>query len=235
MRGDAGHASKALVMTGSSSTSGARNLRVVEHAPRVLIVEDELLVAWQLESMIRDQHLEVCGLVPDGQGAIEQAADLDVDLILMDIRLAGRMDGIELLSRIKQLDPDALVIMITAFSSVETAIAALRKGAYDYITKPFINEDILQTVRNALRQTELFRENRYLRRELKRDSDEFRDDVNFRRNEEMGKVQKVIGEAIQSLATEKEFDLVLGDGVFYASKAVDITELVIEKLKKSSK
>ena len=74
-----------------------------------------------------------------------------------------------------------------------------------------------------------------LRRELKRDSDEFRDDVNFRRNEEMGKVQKVIGEAIQSLATEKEFDLVLGDGVFYASKAVDITDLVIEKLKKSSK
>src|SRR5204862_174737 len=50
---------------------------------------------------------------------------------------------------------------------VETAIAALRKGAYDYITKPFINEDILQTVRNAMRQRELFRENRYLRRELK--------------------------------------------------------------------
>jgi DNA-binding NtrC family response regulator len=65
------------------------------------------------------------------------------------------------------MDEDALVMMITAFSSVETAIAALRRGAYDYITKPFINEDILQTVRNALRQRELFRENRYLRRELK--------------------------------------------------------------------
>src|SRR5262245_45619104 len=77
------------------------------------------------------------------------------------------MDGIELLDRIKQLDQEALVIMITAYSSVETAIAALRHGAYDYITKPFINEDILQTVRNALRQSDLFRENRYLRRELK--------------------------------------------------------------------
>ncbi len=76
------------------------------------------------------------------------------------------MNGIELLDRIKQLDSEAMVIMITAYSSVDTAIAALRKGAYDYITKPFINEDILQTARNALRQRDLFRENRYLRREL---------------------------------------------------------------------
>jgi len=65
------------------------------NAPRVLIVEDELLVAWHLESLAREQNLEVCALVPDGDGAIEQAADLDADLILMDIRLAGRMDGIE--------------------------------------------------------------------------------------------------------------------------------------------
>jgi CheY-like chemotaxis protein len=119
MRGDAGHASKALVMTGSSSTSGARNLRVVEHAPRVLIVEDELLVAWQLESMIRDQHLEVCGLVPDGQGAIEQAADLDVDLILMDIRLAGRMDGIEAARKIRE-SRKTPIIFITAHGDQQT-------------------------------------------------------------------------------------------------------------------
>jgi len=52
-------------------------------------------VAWHLESLIREQSLEVCGLVPDGDGAVEQAADLDVDLVLMDVRLAGRMDGIE--------------------------------------------------------------------------------------------------------------------------------------------
>jgi CheY-like chemotaxis protein len=62
---------------------------------RVLIVEDELLVAWHLESLLRDQNHEVCSLVPDGQGAIEQADDLNADLVLMDIRLAGRMDGIE--------------------------------------------------------------------------------------------------------------------------------------------
>src|SRR5262245_4593320 len=100
-------------MTEATPTSGSRNLRVVDHSPRVLIVEDELLVAWHLESMVRDQHLEVCGLVPDGQGAIEQAADLDVDLILMDIRLAGRMDGIEAARKIRE-NRKTPIIFITA-------------------------------------------------------------------------------------------------------------------------
>ena len=76
------------------------------------------------------------------------------------------MDGLELLDRIKAVDGEALVIIMTAYSSVDSAIAALRKGAYDYVTKPFVNEDLLQTVRNAIRTRELFRENRALRREL---------------------------------------------------------------------
>ena len=79
----------------------------------MLIVEDELLVAWHLESLVREQHLEVCGLVPDGDGAIEQAADLDVDLVLMDVRLAGRMDGIEAARRIRETRSTP-IIFITA-------------------------------------------------------------------------------------------------------------------------
>ena len=62
---------------------------------------------------MREQNLEVCGLVPDGEGAIEQAVDLDVDLILMDIRLAGRMDGIEAARRIRE-QRDTPIIFITA-------------------------------------------------------------------------------------------------------------------------
>ena len=84
-----------------------------------------------------------------------------------DIRMAG-MDGLALLDRVKDIDPEALVVVMTAYSSVDSAVAALRKGAYDYITKPFVNEDLLQSVKNALRQRELFRENRLLRRELDR-------------------------------------------------------------------
>ena len=86
---------------------------------RVLIVEDELLVAWHLESLARGQNLEVCGLVPDGDGAIEQATDLGVDLILMDIRLAGQMDGIEAARRIRE-QRDTPIIFITAHGDPAT-------------------------------------------------------------------------------------------------------------------
>ena len=131
----------------------------------ILIVEDEDLMRGILAGLLSDAGFRVIEAA-NGAQALELFAAEAPALTISDIAL-GQMDGIELLDRIKQLDSEALVIMITAYSSVETAIAALRKGAYDYITKPFINEDILQTVRNALRQRELFRENRYLRRELK--------------------------------------------------------------------
>ena len=70
------------------------------------------------------------------------------------------------------------------------------------------------------------------RRELKRDQDEFREDVNFRRNEEFGKIQRDIVEAIREVAQKAKYDLVLGEGVIFASKAVDITQTVIDHLKK---
>ncbi len=84
-------------------------------------------------------------------------------------------------------------------------------------------------------RTRLERDLANVRRELKRDSDEFRDDVNFRRNEEFAKIQKQIVEAIQVIAAEQKYDLVMGEGVIFASKAVDITDLVIDRLKKGGK
>jgi CheY-like chemotaxis protein len=101
------------------ASQAAQPAHSAEQSPRVLIVEDELLVAWHLESLIRDQHLEVCGLVPDGEGAIEQADDLDADLILMDIRLAGRMDGIEAARRIHE-QRRTPIIFITAYGNPQT-------------------------------------------------------------------------------------------------------------------
>jgi len=131
----------------------------------ILIVEDEDIMRGILGQLMRQAGFKVveshCA-----ENALEAFAAESPALTITDIEL-GAMNGIELLDRIKQLDDEAMVVMITAYSSVETAIAALRKGAYDYITKPFINEDILQTARNALRQRDLFRENRYLRRELR--------------------------------------------------------------------
>lgn len=97
--------------------------------------------------------------------ALQMFAENEIGVTLTDIKMAGR-DGIELLDQIKSINEEAMVVIMTAYSSVDTAIAALRKGAYDYVTKPFVNEDLLQTLRNATLQRELFRENRALRREL---------------------------------------------------------------------
>ncbi|MGH8546246.1 MAG: OmpH family outer membrane protein [Gammaproteobacteria bacterium] len=71
-----------------------------------------------------------------------------------------------------------------------------------------------------------------VKRDLKRDQDEFREDLNFRRNEEFGKIQRQVVEAIQNLAKEEGFDVIVGEGVIYANERVDVTSKVVERLKK---
>jgi DNA-binding NtrC family response regulator len=132
--------------------------------PLVLIVEDEEILRSILRRLLEDAGYSVA-TADSAEAALEIFTSQPIAVTLTDIRMAG-MDGLALLDQIKAVDAEALVIIMTAFSSVDSAIAALRKGAYDYITKPFVNEDLLQTVKNALRQHELFSENRALRREL---------------------------------------------------------------------
>ncbi len=130
----------------------------------VLVVEDEELMRTILRNLLENEGYRVLS-ADSAENALEIFSTSEVDLTLTDIRMAG-MDGLELLDQIKTVEAEALVIIMTAYSSVDSAIAALRKGVYDYVTKPFVNEDLLQTVRNALRTKELFQENRALRREL---------------------------------------------------------------------
>jgi DNA-binding NtrC family response regulator len=134
--------------------------------PLILIAEDEDLMRAILTRLLEEAGYRVAAAA-NAEDALERFASEDVAATLTDIRMA-RMDGLALLDHIKDIDPEALVIVMTAYSSVDSAVAALRKGAYDYITKPFVNEDLLQSVKNAIRQRELFRENRALRRELDR-------------------------------------------------------------------
>jgi DNA-binding NtrC family response regulator len=134
--------------------------------PLILVAEDEDLMRAIVTRLLEESGYRVAG-VASAEEALELFAAEDVAVTLTDIRMSG-MDGLTLLDRVKDIDPEALVVVMTAFSSVDSAVAALRKGAYDYITKPFVNEDLLQSVKNALRQRELFRENRALRRELDR-------------------------------------------------------------------
>ena len=132
--------------------------------PNVLVVEDEELMRSILRQLLENVGYRVL-TADSAENALEIFSGEDVAATLTDIKMAG-MDGLELLDQIKTIDTEALVIIMTAYSSVDSAIAALRKGAYDYITKPFVNEDLLQTVGNAIRTKELFKENRNLRREL---------------------------------------------------------------------
>ncbi|MDX6692629.1 MAG: hypothetical protein QOF02_232 [Blastocatellia bacterium] len=134
--------------------------------PLILVAEDEDLMRAILTRLLEESGYKVAA-VANAEEALERFAAEDVAVTLTDIRMAG-MDGLALLDHIKDIDAEALVIVMTAYSSVDSAVAALRKGAYDYITKPFVNEDLLQSVKNAIRQRELFRENRQLRRELDR-------------------------------------------------------------------
>ncbi|HYY56829.1 MAG TPA: sigma-54 dependent transcriptional regulator [Pyrinomonadaceae bacterium] len=135
-------------------------------SPLILIAEDEDVLRAILMRLLEDAGYRVAAAASAEQ-ALERFAAEDVAVTITDIRMTG-MDGLALLDRIKDTDAEAIVIVMTAYSSVDSAVAALRKGAYDYITKPFVNEDLLQSVKNALRQRELFRENRALRRELDR-------------------------------------------------------------------
>lgn len=131
---------------------------------RVLVVEDEEM----MRSILR-QLLDAAGFEVFTANSAETAIDVftsnDILITLTDIKMAGR-DGLFLLDQIKSIDEEAIVVIMTAFSSVDTAVAALRKGAYDYVTKPFVNEDLVQTIKNAAQHRRLFRENRVLRREL---------------------------------------------------------------------
>ncbi|HEX8336721.1 MAG TPA: sigma-54 dependent transcriptional regulator, partial [Pyrinomonadaceae bacterium] len=134
--------------------------------PLILVAEDEDLMRAIVTGLLEESGYRVAG-VASAEEALDVFAAEDVAVTLTDIRMFG-MDGLALLDRVKDIDPEALVVVMTAYSSVDSAVAALRKGAYDYITKPFVNEDLLHSVKNALRQRELFRENRALRRELDR-------------------------------------------------------------------
>ncbi|MCA1632949.1 MAG: sigma-54 dependent transcriptional regulator [Acidobacteria bacterium] len=134
--------------------------------PLILIAEDEDLMRAIISRLLEESGYRVAAAA-SAEEALEIFAAEDVAVTLTDIRMAG-MDGLALLDRVKDVDSEALVVVMTAYSSVDSAVAALRKGAYDYVTKPFVNEDLLQSVKNAIRQRELFRENRHLRRELDR-------------------------------------------------------------------
>jgi DNA-binding NtrC family response regulator len=133
--------------------------------PLVLVVDDDVGLRESLRVILEDDY-EVLE-VPDGTQALEVVRSFQVDLVLLDIRLPG-MDGIAVLERLKALDEQVEVILVTAVKEVRSAVAAMKLGAFDYLTKPFEEEEVLAAIRRALEKRSLEREVVFLRSELAR-------------------------------------------------------------------
>lgn len=131
---------------------------------RLLIVEDEETLRESLKRVFQREGYQV-EAVGSAEPALELFEEGFYDLIISDIILPG-ITGIELLKRVKEIHPEQIVIIITAYASLETAVETLRAGAYDYIVKPIIHEEIKQIVKNALRQRALQKENVLLKKQM---------------------------------------------------------------------
>ncbi len=131
---------------------------------KLLIVDDDRTLLSALKTVFdQENDVTVCN---DGKKAIDLCKNEKFDLIITDLMMPGA-NGLEVLTETRKIDPDCLVVLITGFASLETAVQAIREGAYDYITKPFKLEEIRIIVNNAREKIRLIRENRKLIDDLK--------------------------------------------------------------------
>jgi two-component system response regulator PilR (NtrC family) len=136
----------------------------VRHKGSILVIDDEDIMREILDALLTREGYHV-RMAASGLEGIELAKTAPFDAAIIDVMMPG-MDGIGTLEEIRKLDDELPVLMITAFASVESAIAAMKRGAFDYITKPFKNDEVLLVVRNAVERRQLRAENTALRQTL---------------------------------------------------------------------
>jgi DNA-binding NtrC family response regulator len=163
----------------------------------ILVIDDEEIMREILETLLTREGYEV-RLAPNAAAGLELIRTMPLDAAIVDVMMPG-MDGISALDEIKKIDDDLPVLMITAFASVENAIAAMKRGAFDYITKPFKNDEVLVVLRNALAQRRLVVENRALRQNLQAHQNRFGEIIG--RSSRMRQVFDLIIQAAPSRTT----------------------------------
>ncbi len=136
--------------------------RAMSRRPTVLVVDDDTAMQEMLVSMLEEQGL---GPVAVGKAdeALEKLRESDFDAVISDIRMPGK-DGIAMVSELREIRPETPVILMTAFGSVDSAVAAMKAGAFDYFTNPFKRDQVLVALERAFERRELESENRRLRR-----------------------------------------------------------------------
>ena len=154
---------------------------------RLLIVDDELSVRDSLSKWFHEEGYEV-GTAENAGDALTRMAEKRWDAALVDIKMRGT-DGIELQRRMHEIDPELVVIIMTGYASVETAVTALKNGAYDYVTKPLDPDEIAHLVKNALAHKRAQQENVRLRETVA----------------EVARPEEMVG---QSVAMRKVFDAI---------------------------
>jgi len=162
----------------------------------LLVVDDDLVTIDLLKEVLSKEGYGVSTAL-SGEEAIAQGMDNLFDIIITDVRM-GEKDGMEVLRFFKKNAPDTTVIMITAFGSIETAIEAIREGAYDYISKPFKLDEIKFTIQRALEQRRLIQENKFFRQELL-DKYQFKNVIG--RTHQMFQVYKTIAKVADTKST----------------------------------
>ncbi|HBR17737.1 MAG: Fis family transcriptional regulator [Deltaproteobacteria bacterium RIFCSPLOWO2_12_FULL_43_16] len=132
---------------------------------KILIVDDEKSIRDFLEIMLKKEGYRVSS-ASGGEDAMRLFNNSSYDLVISDVRMKG-MGGVELLKNIKETSPETIVLIVTAYASVDTAIDAMKAGAYDYLTKPFKIDEVKYIIKNALDRKRLETENILLKKELK--------------------------------------------------------------------
>jgi DNA-binding NtrC family response regulator len=137
----------------------------------VLVIDDEEIIREALEALLVVEGYRVVSAATGGQG-LEALANRSFDAVLLDLMLPDR-NGLEILEDIRRVDDELPVVMITAFGTIESAVAATKQGAFHYFPKPFKNDEVLAVLRNALERRRLVQENRELRDRLRAGASRF--------------------------------------------------------------
>ena len=132
--------------------------------PRILVVDDEPVVRESLRDWFTEDDYPVA-MAADAREALQMFQDSSWDILLTDVKMPG-MDGLELQKKAKEIDPDVTVIIMTAYASVDSALQAIKEGAYDYVTKPLDPDDLEQIIDRATQHRMLVRENLQLKRSI---------------------------------------------------------------------